>query len=166
MTIAAQQIEPSHAVVLAFAGAVADFALVSDSQGVLQGVMGFALVQPNVGTPAHLGVEHPIDDEQRALDAADFAQRRGELMQARIRRELAQQLARSDGPGDHGGGASQHVGPVRRDQTLANLAADELAQLTRNSAGVEDMEAFRWQVPDPENELISEERRRGEDYGR
>ena len=44
MTIAASRLSPSHAVVLAFAGAVADFALESDAQGVLQGVMGFALV--------------------------------------------------------------------------------------------------------------------------
>ena len=51
--------------------------------------MGFALVQPNVGTPAQVRVEHPIDDEQRALDAADFAPRRGELMLARTGRELA-----------------------------------------------------------------------------
>ena len=126
--------------------------------------MRFAFfVQSNVGTPVHVRVEHPIDDEQRALDAADFAQRRGELMLARIRSELAQQLARSDGPGDHGGGASQDVGPVCRDQSLANPAADELAQLTRNGAGVKDMETFRWQVPDPGDELVSEECRRGED---
>ena len=46
-----QQIEPSHAVVLAFAGAVADFALASDAQGVFQGVMGFAFVQPKAREP-------------------------------------------------------------------------------------------------------------------
>ena len=93
-----QQIEPSHPVVLAFAGTVADFALASDAQGVFQGVMGLAFVQPDMGASAHVRVEHPIDDEERALDAADFAKRRGEIMLARIRSELAQQLARGGSP--------------------------------------------------------------------
>ena len=83
---------------LAFAGTVTDFALASDAQGIFQGVMGLALVQPDMGASAHVRVEHPIDDEERALDAADFAKRRGEIMLARIGSELAQQLARRDGP--------------------------------------------------------------------
>ena len=116
-----------------------------------------------MGASAHVRVEHPIDDEERALDAADFAKRRGEIMLARIRSELAQQLARRDGPRHHGGGASQHVWPVRHDQSVAHLAADQSAQLTRNGAGVKDMEALGWQVPNPRDELVSEERRNGED---
>ena len=44
-----QQIEPSHPVVLAFAGTVADFALASDAQGVFQGVMGLALCSARYG---------------------------------------------------------------------------------------------------------------------
>ena len=158
-----QQIESSHPVVLAFAGTVANFALASDAQGVFQGVMGLAFVQPDMGASAHARVEHPIDDEECALDAADFAKRRGEIMLARIGSELAQQLARRDGPRHHGGGASQHVGPVRRDQFVAHLAADQYAQLIRNGAGVKDMEALGWQVPNPRDELVSEERRNGED---
>ena len=79
-----QEIEPRHAVVLAFAGAVADFALASDAQRVLQGVMGLSFVQPDVGASAHVRVEHPFDHEERALHAADFAQRRGEVVLARI----------------------------------------------------------------------------------
>ena len=52
---------------LAFAGAVADLALASDAQGILQGVMGFAFVQPDVGAPAHVRIEPPFDDEERTL---------------------------------------------------------------------------------------------------
>ena len=43
-----QEVEPRHAVVPAFAGAVADFALASDAKRVLQGVMGFPFVQPDM----------------------------------------------------------------------------------------------------------------------
>ena len=44
--------------------------------------MELAFVQPDMGASAHVRVEHPIDDEERALDATDFAKRRGEIMPA------------------------------------------------------------------------------------
>ena len=44
-----EQVEPGHAVVLALAGEVADFALASDPEGVLERVMSLALVQAGVG---------------------------------------------------------------------------------------------------------------------
>ena len=46
---AGEQVEPGHAVVLALAGAVADFALASDSERVLERVMSLALVQAGSG---------------------------------------------------------------------------------------------------------------------
>ena len=45
-----EQAEPGHAVVLALAGAVADFALAPDAEGVLERVMSLALVQAGVGS--------------------------------------------------------------------------------------------------------------------
>ena len=49
------QVELGHAVVWAFAGAIAEFALTADAQGVFQGVMGLARVQPDLGALAHVG---------------------------------------------------------------------------------------------------------------
>ncbi len=40
-----EQVEAGHAVVLPLGGAITDFALSPDAQGVFQGVMGLALVQ-------------------------------------------------------------------------------------------------------------------------
>ncbi len=34
-------------------------------------VMGFALVEPDLGAALQIGVQNPVDHEQRALDAAD-----------------------------------------------------------------------------------------------
>ena len=45
-----EQVEPSHAAVLALAGAVADFALASDPERILERVMSLALVQASVGS--------------------------------------------------------------------------------------------------------------------
>ena len=73
-----------------------DFSLVSDAQGVLQGVVGFSLVQADLGTPLHGGVQRPVDHEEGALDAADFAQRRGEVVTARVGGQLAQDQTRGD----------------------------------------------------------------------
>ena len=51
-----EEVESSHAVVLALAGAVADFALASDPQRVLEGGVCLALVQASVGSALHIGV--------------------------------------------------------------------------------------------------------------
>ena len=53
-----EEVEPSHAVVLALAGSVADFALASDPQRVLEGVVCLALVQAGVGSALHIGRMH------------------------------------------------------------------------------------------------------------
>ena len=56
-----EQVEPGHAVVLALARAVADFALASDPERVLERVMSLALVQAGVGPALHIGVEQPVE---------------------------------------------------------------------------------------------------------
>jgi hypothetical protein len=80
-----EEVETGHAVVLPFGGEIPDFTLSPDAQGVFQGVMGFTLVQANLGPPLHVDVEEPFDDEEGALDAADFAECQGQLVLARIR---------------------------------------------------------------------------------
>lgn len=70
-----QQVETCHAVVLTLGGSIADFALTANAQGVFQGVVRLPLVQTNIGTSLHIGIEQPIDDEQRALYSPDFPER-------------------------------------------------------------------------------------------
>ena len=79
-----EQVETGHAVVLPLGGAIADFALSPDAQGVFQGVVCLALVQADLGPALHVGIEEPLDDEECALDAADFAERDGQFVLARI----------------------------------------------------------------------------------
>ena len=43
-----EQVETGHAVVLTLGGAIPDFTLSPDAQGVFQGVMGLTLVQANL----------------------------------------------------------------------------------------------------------------------
>ncbi len=77
-----EQVEACHAEVLSFTGAVADFALAADAQGVFQGMVGFAFVQPDLGASLHVGVEQPVDDEQRPFDPSDFPQGHGQIVLA------------------------------------------------------------------------------------
>ncbi len=53
---------------LTFRGPVMDFALTSDTQGILEGVVGFTFVQANLGSALHVCVGQPVDDEERPLD--------------------------------------------------------------------------------------------------
>ena len=126
-----EQVEPCHAVVLALAGAVADFAPAPNLEGVLERVMSLALVQVGVGPTLHIGVVQLIDDaersdEERSFDPSDFAESDGQFVLARIGRELSQQLARRNGAAGQGGSNPQDVsisplfvhpgrrGPVRK----------------------------------------------------
>ena len=104
-----EQVEPGHAVVLALAGAVADFAMAPDPERVLECVMSLALVQTGVGSVLHIGVEQLADDEERSLDPSDFAESDGQFVLARIGRELSQQRARRKGATSRGGSNPQHV---------------------------------------------------------
>ena len=104
-----EQVAPGHAVVLALAGAVADFAMAPDPERVLECVMSLALVQTGVGSVLHIGVEQLADDEERSFDPSDFAESDGQFVLARIGRELSQQLARRKGATSQGGSNPQHV---------------------------------------------------------
>ena len=79
-----QQVETGHSVVLSFGGAVADFTLASNAQGIFQRVMRLAFVQADLGAALHVNVEQPVHDEKGALDAPDFSKRQGKLMLTRI----------------------------------------------------------------------------------
>jgi hypothetical protein len=107
-----QQVQPCHTVVLTFDGPIADFALPPDAQGVFQGVMGLALVEANLGTTLHVGIKQPIDDEERALDAADFTQGKCQLMLAWIGCELFEQLTGRHDARSHRGYGAQDILPV------------------------------------------------------
>ena len=58
-----QQVQTCQTVMLALGGAIADFALTTDTEGVFQGMMGFSLVQTNIGAALHVDIEQPVDDE-------------------------------------------------------------------------------------------------------
>lgn len=50
--------------------------------------MRLAFVQPDLGAALHVGVEQPVDDEERPLDPSDFPESNGQLMLTGVCREL------------------------------------------------------------------------------
>ena len=137
-----EQVESGHAVVLALARAVTDFALASDPQCVLEGVVCLALVQAGVGSALHIGVEQPVDDEERSFDPSDFAEGDSQFVLARIGRELSQQLAGRKSAAGQGGRNPQDVGPVPDDHVLPDFIAGQSGQGFGNASGLEDMQTF------------------------
>ena len=79
-----EQIQPSHAVMLPFAGAVANFALAADAKGVHERMMSLSLVEAGAGTALHIGVKQPVQDEQRSCHPSDFAKIDGQFVLARF----------------------------------------------------------------------------------
>ena len=88
-----EQVEPSHAVVLALAGAVSDFALAPDAEGIYEGVMSLVPVKAGSGPALYIGIQQAVDDKEGAFDPSDFAQSDGRFVLAGIGRELSQQRA-------------------------------------------------------------------------
>ena len=158
-----EEVEAGHAVVLALARAVADFALTPDAERVLEGVMSLALVQAGVGPALHIGVELPVDDEERSFDPSDFSESDGQFVLARIGRELSQQLTRRKDPAGQGGSNPQDIRPVAHDHVLPDFVSGQSDQGFRNASGLEDMQPFRRQVPDARDEAIAEQGCGGED---
>ena len=107
-----EQAETGHAAVLTLARAVADFALASDAERVLERVMSLALVQAGVGSALHIGVKQPVNDEERSFDPSDFAESDVQFVLARIGPELSQQLAGWKDATSQGGSNPQDVRPV------------------------------------------------------
>ena len=153
-----QQVESGDPVVLSFGGAVADFALTADAQGVLERVVCFALVEADLGTALHAGIENPFDNEQGALDPTDLAQGCGQVVLARIGGEFAQDAARRDLPGTHGGGAAEQVGPVGDDQRFARLAGHQRAQFARRGGRIEHIQPLGRQIADAQHETVAQHR--------
>lgn len=123
-----EQVEARDPIVLALGGAVADLALPANAQGVLECMVCLALVEANLGTALHAGIENPFDDEQRPLDPADLAQCGRQIILAQIGGELAQDAARRDLRRAHGGRAAEQVGLDGYDQRVARLPAHQRAQ--------------------------------------
>lgn len=79
-----QEVEPGDPVVLAFGGAITDLTLATDAERILERMVGFTLVEPDLGAPLHIGVENPFYEKECALDAADLAQRHRQIVLARV----------------------------------------------------------------------------------
>ena len=125
-----EEVEAGHAVMLALAGEVADFALAPDAEGVLEGVMSPALVEAGVGSVLHIGVEKPVDDEEGTFDPSNFAESDGQFVLSGIGRELAQQLAGREDATGQGGSNAQDVRPVPRDHILPDFVASQSNQMS------------------------------------
>ena len=89
---------PGHAEVLAFRGAIPAFTLAADAERILQGVVGLAHVETDLGASLHVGIGQPVDDEERPFYPTDFSQGRRQFMLSGIGCELPQELARRHGP--------------------------------------------------------------------
>ena len=98
--------------------------------------MRLALVQADLHAALEAGVHDPVDHEERAPDAADFAQTRRAFVLARIGGELFQDLARRNGACGDAGRDAQDVGQLRAMSTLLILAPISGRTLSAPLAGV------------------------------
>lgn len=151
-----EQVQPGDAEVLTFDGSITDFALTPNSQGVFQGMVGFALVETDICPALHFDIENPFDDEERSFDPPDFPQRNREVMLPRAGGQGFKELARSDPTGNHRRDASKDVWPVCDDRILPDPVTCHPLQLFGNGFPIEHMQLLGREIPDAWAEQISQ----------
>jgi len=110
------EIEAGGAVLLIFVRAVADFAEPMDEDRQRETVAGFAFVELLAGPAAQIGVFDPIESEERAFQASQFAKRRSDAVLSRI--------GRIAGVAE-GAGGGQTIEP-RRERELVDRDGDQI----------------------------------------
>ena len=73
--------------------AASKFMPAMEADGAFERVMRLALVEANLGAALQIGIQNPVNHEQRALDATDFPQGCREFVLPWIGREFPQDLA-------------------------------------------------------------------------
>ena len=72
--------------------------MAADAECVLQGVVSLTLVEADLGAALHVGIEQPVDDEERPFDPSYFPQSDRQLVLSGIGGKLPQELAGRHGP--------------------------------------------------------------------
>ncbi len=121
-----------------------------------------ALVQAHLCPALQVEIAQPVEHEERALDAADFAQCDGQAVLAGIGGELPQDVARDHRACRHAGGEARDVRPVVADQADVDPSADQGLQGGMCCLGIEGVEPLVGQIPDPRREAEAQNGADGE----
>ena len=158
-----EKVEAGGAVLLVFVGAVADFAEPMNEDGAGQAVARLALVELAAGVAPQLRVFDPIEREQRALQPAQLAQRRGDAVLPRIGGQLAHDQRRRYRAGPDRGGDPQDFRPVGADQRDVDAAGDQRFERRIGRRLGEAVEPAVLQIRDARRELKAEQGAERED---
>lgn len=119
--------------------------------------MGFAFVEAGLGAALQRGLADPAEDEERALDAADLAQRQCEFVLRGVGAELLEKLARSHGSHDGGGSDPEDIRPVPRDPLRLDPRGDHWTEGQMCRRRIEGIETLRREVADARREGEAED---------
>ena len=127
-----EEVETGKSVLLSLGRPVSDFAAPVEVDRALEGMVGLALVQPDLRSTLQINVAQPVEHEDRTLQAADFPERQRQAVLTRIGGEFPKNLTWHDGPGGHAGGEPQDIGPIFADQPNVDAAADQRLRRVRH----------------------------------
>ena len=155
------QVQAAGPVALLLETAVADFAQAVEEHGAGQRVARLALVQPGMHAAAQLDALQPVQDEQRALDASQLAQRHSQAVLAGIAAELAQhQRGRHRALLDRGGQPQDFV-PMGANVLDIERAADHRLQRIVSDIAFRDVELGVAQVADARRKAEAQQMHQG-----
>lgn len=157
------QVEAAGPVALLLEAPIPDFAEAVEEHRPGQGVTRLALVQPGMHAATQLDALQPVEDEQRALDPAQLAQRHSQAVLARIAAELAQHQRGGDGALLDRAGQAQDVVPMGANVLDVQGAADQWAQRRVALHALRHIQLGFAEVTDTRREAEAQQMHQGED---
>ena len=120
-----KEVQAGDPVVLRLGRPIADLTASVEADGTLERMMGLTFVEPHLRPSLEVGVAQPVEDEDRSLEAADFAQGKCKAVLAGIGRQFSQDLTGDEVAGRHAGRKAQDVRPVLVDKADFDPSGDQ-----------------------------------------
>jgi hypothetical protein len=120
-------------------------------------VAGFALVELLAGPAPQLGILDPVESEERAFQASQFAKRRGDAVLPGMGGELAHDQRGRHGSAANGHPDSQDIGPMRADQGDIDAPGDQGFESWIGGRFLEAVEATVLQIGNARREFKAQQ---------
>lgn len=134
------QVEAGGPERLTVKGAIPDFAALVEEHGALELMSGFTLVETGLAAPAQWRARIPLDHEQRTFNAAEFAERFGQVAGFRRGRQPFEDRRGRDGARRNQRCQVQEIVPVLHNQSGVDGRSDMVRQRRIGVGLLEGME--------------------------
>lgn len=157
------QLESGCTECLTVVGAIADFTALMEENGAFELVGRFTLIKTGLTAPAQSRARIPLDHEQGTLDAAEFAQRFGQVAGFRRGGQPLEDRRRRNRARRDRRGQTQEIVPMLQDARRVDGRADVIGQRWISIGLFEGVELPVLDVAQSRREALADQGEQGKD---